>query len=257
MNVVKVMGGLGNQLFQYAFAKALEEQGDKVGIDISFYTDRENFDGKFLPREFELDRFNCEYTVTHKEYPVRITEDTYDPDATYKDTFFWGYWQRTYYFRHSKAYKQILKDISLKDQYITDEMKRIVAEMDSCNSVAVHVRRTDYIKMNWATNVQYYVDAREAIEKRVKDPKFYIFSDNINWCHDNLPFRDGQFIHMDEDVQDFYLMQQAKHNIIANSTYSFWAAYTNKHKNIVVAPKNWISGISWSPLDFEGGWILV
>lgn len=250
MNIVKVMGGLGNQFFEYALARYLAKYGS-VGIDISFYTSADNRTAHFLPREFGLHRFNTVFTLADYDLNTEeITEDKYDPNKEYQNCNFWGFWQRA---KYSKGL-DLSDEITLRPEYLKDNVMRIVDGMNDCNSVAVHVRRTDYKNFHWQTDVKYYVRAREAIEARVNNPKFYLFSDDIDWCHSNLPFRDAMFIHC-RDFEDFHMMQHAKHNIIANSTFSWWAAYTNKNDNIVVAPKNWISGIEWSPLDVEG-WVL-
>ena len=249
------MGGLGNQFFQYALARGLATYSP-VGIDISFYASKDNNNGVFIPREFGLHRFNC--TINLADYDLNtqeITENIFDPEQRYQDCNFWGWWQRTKYFDYANIYKDLQKDLILKEEYLKDNVMRIVDEMNNCNSVAIHVRRTDYVKMNWQTDVYYYVRAKEKMDELVKDPKYYVFSDNIDWCYDNLPFKGARFIHC-RDFEDFHIMQHAKHNIIANSTFSWWAAYTNKNKNIVVAPKGWISGIEWSPLSVKG-WILV
>ena len=251
MNVVKIMGGLGNQLFQYAFAKNLEKYGP-VGLDISFYSSKENHNGHFLPRDFGLHRFNTGFALADYDLNAEeVTESTYDPDKKYENTSFWGFWQRA---RYSKGL-DLSEDFTLKDEYLKDNIKFIADEMANCNSVAVHVRRTDYVKMNWQTDPKYFIRAKKAIEDRVEDPKYYVFSDHLDWCYDNLPFRGAKYIHC-RDFEDFYLMQHAKNNIITNSTFSWWAAYTNKNKGVVVAPEKWISGVEWSPLDFEG-WVKL
>lgn len=255
MNVVKVMGGLGNQFFEYALYRSLEKYG-KAGIDISFYGSKDNHTAHFLPREFGLYRFNTVFELADYDLnTTEITEEMYDPNKDYQNCNFWGFWQRAKYIENAKNRKKILEELTLKDEYITDEMKQLAEEMSNCNSVAVHIRRTDYLNFHWQIGVDYYVRAKEEIEKRVDNPRYYLFSDVPDAYKDNLPFRDARVIHL-KDFQDFHLMQQAKHNIIANSTFSWWAAYSNKHDNVVVAPEHWISGVAWSPLDLEG-WVLV
>ena len=252
MNTVKIMGGLGNQLFEYAFARTLEKKYGPVGLDISFYSSDENRTKHFLPREFGLHRFNTVFTLADYDLnETEITEQTYDPEKEYQNCRFWGFWQRA---RFSKGL-DLSDEMTLRPEYLKDNVKNIAAEMANCNSVAVHVRRTDYKNFNWQVGVDFYVRAFNEINEKVENPIYYLFSDDIKWCHDNLPFRAARYIHC-RDFEDFYLMQHAKHNIIANSTFSWWAAYTNKNKGIVIAPKKWISGIDWSPLDVEG-WTLL
>lgn len=233
MNVVKIMGGLGNQLFQYALAKHLE-QYDEIGLDTTYYDTEENKKGLvFLHRDFLLPCFVDDLKIVNADLGgrERVNQWEYDFDKNYTNCWFWGDWQRASYFRDVKI------DLRLKDEYITEEMKRIAAEMQTCNSVAVHVRRTDYAVYNWILPVQYYDRAFRRAKELIDDPQFYIFSDDPDWCKENLPA--GKVIHNDE-LADFWLMSKSKHNIIANSTYSFWAAYLNENSGkIVIYPKDW------------------
>ena len=233
MNTVKIMGGIGNQLFQYAFARA--QVGD-VGLDISFYSSPDNHTEVIPSREFILDKFNCRYKIAiNPLFAEIVTEDKYDSEKIYQDTYFVGYWQKEEYFKDIE--QELKRELTLKDEYITEEMKQIASEMHSCNSVSIHVRRNDFVTLGHSLDKEYYTDAIKAIRSEVKKPKFYVFSDDMEWCKKNFP-SSFRFIHIGE-YQDFYLMQQAKNNIISNSTYSYWAYYLNKNKNIMIAPMDW------------------
>ena len=243
MNVVKIMGGLGNQLFQYALSRHLA-QYDDIAYDITYYQSEENIKGLvFLHRDFLLPCFDVgELKITYADMDgrPRINQWEYDPGLRYTNCWFWGDWQRASYFRDVKV------DIRLREEYITDEMRRIAGEMSQCNSVAVHVRRTDYAVYDWILNPTYYDRAFQRIRLKITDPKFYIFSDDPDWCRNNLP--DGKIIHMDE-LEDFWLMSKCKNQIIANSTYSFWAAYLNENpEKVVVYPLDWNIAIN-HPVD--------
>lgn len=243
MNVVKIMGGLGNQLFQYALSRHLA-QYDSIAYDITYYQSEENIKGLvFLHRDFLLPCFDVgDLTITYADMDGRhrINQWEYDMNAQYKNCWFWGDWQRASYF------SDVNIDIRLKDEYITDEMRGIAEEMSRCNSVAIHVRRTDYAVYNWILDRSYYVRAFKRIKKRVPEPVYYIFSDDPEWCKVHLPC--GQIIHMKE-LEDFWLISQCKHQIIANSTYSFWAAYLNKNPDkVVIYPKDWNIAIN-HPVD--------
>ena len=236
MNVVKIMGGLGNQLFQYAFARSLERYGD-VALDLSFYSSLDNKTEIIPPRKFMLDKFNCHYKIADDSFiPInRVTEEEYDGNTCYKDTYFDGYWQKVSLF---KDIEDIIKhEITLKDEYITEEMRHIAFEMQHCDSVAIHVRRSDYVQLGHKLELDYYMDAIELVKQSVKHPVFYVFSDNISWCKGHFP-SSFHFVSIG-DYQDFYLMAQARNNIISNSTYSFWASYLNKNRFITVAPRDW------------------
>lgn len=234
MNVVKVMGGLGNQLFQYALGQHLK-QYDDIGYDTTYYDSEENKKGLvFLHREFLLPCFVDDLTVVNEIADLeRVNQWEYDYNRKYKDCWFWGDWQRASYFHDTKI------DIHLKDEYITDYMRRLAAEMQECNSVAVHVRRTDYAVFNWILPPSYYDRAFKEADRLIRNPHFYIFSDDPGWCYDHLPIGNKIYFHGNE-LEDFWLMSQCKHNIIANSTYSFWAAYLNKNKEkMVFYPEKW------------------
>ena len=244
MNVVKIMGGLGNQLFQYALAKHLE-QYDEIGVDTTYYDTEENKKGLvFLHRDFLLPCFADDLRIVNDNLDrfERVNQWEYDYTRRYKDCWFWGDWQRASYFRGAKL------DIRLKDEYITDDMRRIADEMSNCNSVSVHVRRTDYAVFNWILPIAYYDRAFKRASDLIPEPHFYIFSDDPEYCKENLPTGHKSYLHNDE-LTDFWLMSQCKNNIIANSTYSFWAAYLNENRDKkVIYPLDWNIDI-YHPVD--------
>lgn len=243
MNVFKLKDGLGNQLFQYAASKMLEKHGP-IAYDISFYESDYNVKGlEFLPKDFLLPYFVDDLKYAEIGDRPRVAEWEYDPNKEYNEVWFYGDWQKTHYF------KDLSLNIHLKEECISDVMQRIAEEMQQCNSVAVHVRRTDYGVFNWFLPQSYYVRAEDYIRRAVDDPVYYIFADDIGYVKTNPPVGgEKRYIHTDP-VGDFWLMSQCKHQIIANSTYSFWAAYLNEHKNsIIVYPYNWV--IPLNPLDW-------
>ena len=246
MNVVKIMGGLGNQLFQYALSKHLEHF-DEIAYDTTFFTSEGNLNGAWEHRDFLLPYFVDNLKIVNDANLTKVFQWEYDYTRRYKDCFFWGDWQRASYSHDAKI------DINLKDEYITDEMRQIAAEMKQCNSVAVHVRRGDYAKFNWILHPSYYDRAFKRINQLVINPHYYIFSDDPEWCKDNLPIGLKIYIHKKE-LEDFWLMSQCKHNIIANSTYSYWAAFLNKNKEKqIIYPEKWNIDIQ-HPVDCLEGW---
>ena len=239
MNVVKIMGGLGNQLFQYALSRHLA-QYDSIAYDITYYQTEENKKGITYPhRDFLLPCFevgDLEIVNAEADGRKRINQWEYDPDAQYTNCWFWGDWQMACYF------KDVNLNIHLKYEFITYEMLIKAEEMSRCNSVAVHVRRTDYANYDWLLDKAYYDRSYQRANQLINEPKYYIFSDDPEWCHENLP--SGEMIHMNE-LEDFWLMSKCKNQIIANSTYSFWAAYLNANPaKVVIYPKNWIIAIN-------------
>lgn len=244
MNVVKIMGGLGNQLFGYVFSKHLERCGE-VGLDIDFYTNGENHTDIIPERQFLLDKFTTQYKLATPARRSFVDEKDYNPSTGYGDGYFWGYWQKGSY------YKGLKLDLRLKDGVIDPEIKEFGQALKKHNSVAVHVRRTDYEQFNWILNKAYYDRAMEKIKETVEDPVFYFFSDDPIWTMYNL----GANIIPGDELTDFYLMSQCKHNIIANSSFSFWAAMLNDNPDkVVIYPKDW--KVTKNPVDFEG-WTAV
>lgn len=239
MNVFKLKDGLGNQLFQYGASKMLEKRHGPLAYDISFYQSDYNLQGQeFNTRDFLLPYFVDDIQITDIGDRPCVVEWQYDPGKDYDNVYFFGDWQKVSYFKDLKL------NIRLKDKYITDEMRTIAKELKSCNSVAVHVRRTDYGVFNWFLDYAYYHKAEQYILKEVENPVFYIFADDIDYVKMYPPVGSRKkYIHTDQ-IGDFWLMSQCKHQIIANSTYSFWAGYLNENPNkLVVYPFDWIIGL--------------
>lgn len=237
MNVVKVCGGLGNQLFQYAFGRAQMENGLDVGFNINWYGRSKNTN-----RPYILDKFNIKVKMSDFLPQKNILEKyvKYNPNMTNVTSFnFHGYWQDPRYFKHILP---ILKEeFKLKKEFYTKEFlewKEII--LNESASISIHVRRGDFKdKINILTKDYYRWAIYNTIES---SSNIFVFSDDIDWCIKNFIDDTGwecQFIHLNEYL-DFELMRLCKHNIIANSTFSWWAAMLNDNPNkIVVAPKEW------------------
>jgi hypothetical protein len=257
--IVRVRGGLGNQLFIYAFARSLA-----LNLKCSVYLEtRTGFVRDEYKRKYLLDNFNIQlkkcpwYYSIH--YPLRnrlkIFTRLIFGDAIYLDeiefksnpelslgkikrsnkTFMDGYWQDASYFTNCK---DILRnDLSLRIAAGPSD-KTVVAAMKLNNSVAIHLRRVQY---NTILGLDYYLQAVYQIKEQVKDPVFYIFSDDIEWCKQNFII-EGSFFFMDNntnnEIIDFWMMSQCKHFIIANSTYSWWGAWMADYpEKIILKPE--------------------
>ncbi len=122
------------------------------------------------------------------------------------------------------------------------------------NSVSIHIRRGDYLELEHFFRIiplDYYKDAVDEVYKRIQDPVFYIFSNDLNWVKDNLNFvKNPVFVDMSAcenysglaDIEEFEIMKHCKHNIIGNSSFSWWAAYLNNNESkIVITPKKWFN----------------
>lgn len=281
MLVVRMSGGLGNQMFQYAFGKALSLRYQiPVAYDMSFYQRKE---GNATLRSFELDVFKLSiqeadigsFTFApppgsflerlrfkiNKAYKknelVRIKESDYKilealDDLKKFDLYLDGYWQDEKYF---KPYEEAIRQGFAPNVNIASSLeavKPVMADIKERNSVSVHFRRGDYItdpttvQYHGACSAAYYQDAIAYIAQRVINPHFYLFSDDSEWVRENvsLPYS-YQIIEsqsQSSSFTDMYLMSICKHNIVANSTFSWWGAWLNKNlQKIVVAPQRWFA----------------
>lgn len=287
------MGGLGNQIFQYATGRALalKHQTD-LKLDLSFLnSDPKNI---YTKRELELHVFNVsadiasnkELEAFHKRtlfqkivtrifstFPSKyfignqkgfeydIAFDSY-PNNSYLN----GYWQSEKYF--SSIREVLLKELVIKKE-MTPLCKSTKDLILNSNSVSLHIRRGDYVSNKNATashgilSLEYYDKAMAHLNGIYKDLKVFIFSDDINWVKDNLKLT-NECVYVDfntgeNSVFDMYLMSQCKHNIIANSSFSWWGAWLNQnpHKT-VIAPEKWFADKNLNTKDLiPNSWLKM
>lgn len=265
------MGGLGNQMFQYAFARSLSfKLGYDLYLDLSFLNDRSP-QVNFTFRDFELGVFNIVGSIIEKppfiNYEnsffrkiyfrfnniIQLNELSFSKykksellkfDIIYLD----GYWQSDKYF--SEFPELISRDFTLRDNFQgnINFWKSLIVDSES---VSIHIRRGDYISNSHNLNfhgicsLDYFMEGIKLINKKYKMPVFYFFSDDIIWAKNNFSFIEGDkyFISGVDDFKGFhemYLMSLCKSNIISNSSFSWWAAWLNSNlEKIVVAPKRW------------------
>lgn len=270
-NFIKFTGGLGNQMFQYAFYRSMQEHGINVKANI--------MDFRICTREFELleifpevqvefDRDNkfdsYKNALSYHELYCENRDGIYDCSVFNRmDTSFIGYWQTEKYFYEiaDKIRKEFTFNIN--DSYLIKIAKEI-SEMS--DSVSLHVRRGDYLqdpgKYGGICTTDYYMKAIEYIKSKVNSPCFFIFSDDLKWVRDNLFVENA--VYMDKSMfktyrnwYDMYLMTCCKHNVIANSSFSWWGAWLNSNeKKIVVAPKKWLNGEETFDI-WPSGWIKI
>lgn len=258
MNVVRVMGGLGNQLFQYAFGKAQMRNGTDVRFKLPTGKEvaRSGTRRKAWPRPYTLDKFCVEvqsspfleqetvYEHTISGFSgIRKLEEGYDLKLLKRNNCnFEGYWQYIIYFQD---FLPLLRDeFQIREECQTEEFKRLKEEITACeDSVSMHVRRGDYVLQGGFHELpfKYYM---EALSLTTGD--IYIFSDDIPWCREKFReeyiSRKITFVGLEEHL-DFGLMRMCKHHITANSTFSYMVAILEDHlNNIIVVPSGWISG---------------
>jgi hypothetical protein len=231
------MGGLGNQLFQYAFGKAMMHNGIDVAFDISRFP-------KGHHRFYMLDVFDVNLKFSHFTGPdvIKDSASSYSFSKGYtklNGKNFFGYWQHLVYFSH--LLPELRKEIVLKDACKTEEFKKWKAVIDlDMDSVSVHVRRDDYLTSETIRPLPlvYYYEAIKLVRGN-----YYIFSDDIEWCKDKFSGDcfNGKinFVSLSYG-EDFELMKSCRHHINANSTFSWWASIL-QGENTVVTPDIWVT----------------
>ena len=239
MNVVGLYGGLGNQLFQYAFGKAQMKNGIEVRYNLDWYS---NSKRQKYPRNYLLNKFNTN-VETSKFLPQKNIKEHiigFNTNLLYtKDANFEGYWQYIQYFNHIKS--QLQFEFSLKHESYAENTnffatKSIIALSDI--SISVHIRRGDYLIAGFSiVPFSYYYEAINQLQGDV-----YIFSDDLEWCTEKFKqeYFSNKIYFIDiEDYLAFDLMRHCTHNIIANSTFSWWAAYLNEYKDKIIYTPDW------------------
>lgn len=257
-------------MFQYCFYERLIKENYEVLADTSFFKKIKVHNGLELERLFNIklnkvdkkmesfsfskNRFTkLKRSILKKinRFKIYTYFDTvYDESIIISSvgcSFYEGYWQSEKYF------KAIEEDIRKK--FIFPEIKdeknlKILKSIKEENSVSIHIRRGDYVghpQLDGLAPIEYYEKAVEYIKQKVEKSKFFIFSNDLSWCKENLPFKEGEYEVVDGNYGensyiDMQLMSLCKHNIIPNSSFSWWGAWLNKNpKKIVVAPERWFT----------------
>lgn len=246
MKIIKIKGGLGNQLFQYAYGRNLELSGEKVVFDTSFFNGaKAKID---TARNFKLYNYNIETKAkfSDKNHSLLNILDKVKRKMGFKHEEFY---QSEKYFL--KSVDAIRKEFTLKNPLTPKSTEWKEAIIKTENSVCLHIRRGDYVHdpktkaFHGTCSVEYYKKAFGAVFKRVinKEIKIFVFSDDLAWAKENLFFNFPTYYVSDPQIPDYeeiYLMSLCKNNIIANSTFSWWGAWLNQNSDkIVVAPKQW------------------
>lgn len=258
MIIIKIKGGLGNQMFQYAIAKAFSlELKRKFKLDISIFE-------WYKLHNYGLHHFNIQADFYEPESiwkrrlkklfhkVVFYNEDhhafNYNPQLIEKKSdylFLEGYYQSQKYF--IKYEKEIRNDFQIVSplKAPTQEMMKY---MKSVNAVSIHFRRGDYIgnAVHETDKTAYYKEAIELIESKVAQPVYFLFSDDMPWVKENFKLNaETHYIDFNDaasNFEDLQLMASCKHNIMANSSFSWWGAWLNTTPNkIVIAPKLWFN----------------
>ena len=274
MIVVKLISGLGNQLFQYSIGRQLSILNNvPLKLDTSFYKnqnlrsyklDKYNITSE-IATEQEVDSYLKKYyektfyakifrnieLYLPKSKRLRFKEEelwVFEPQLFNKinNTYIDGYWQHYQYFE--KFDPSIFQELTLKEICNTNIKNTTSIIASDLPSISVHIRRGDYIsdpdanKLMGILPLEYYNKAIKYIIQNVKNPSFYFFSDDLEWVKKNIKIDyPVYYIEGNPDYIDLELMRKCHHNIIANSSFSWWGAFLNRNPNkIVIAPKQWV-----------------
>ena len=281
IKIVRFLGGLGNQMFQHAFYKALENRNMRVYADLTQFNSYKLHNGfelssvfdiklKPSPKLFlELLKPEQDKWIYRKLRRILGLKKSYQEEAKWfcYDTnvfrrgvhYYWGYWQNEKYFDNIRA--ELLEDFSFRKP-LSDSNQQILNAIQDSQSVSLHVRRGDYLNdttLGGICNITYYKNAIDYMEKNLNNPVFFVFSDDIIWCKENLCANNLIFVDVNTGANSFVdmqLMSNCKHNIIANSSFSWWGAWLNQN-----ADKKIICPAQWSKTSDESlalnGWIKL
>jgi hypothetical protein len=291
MVISQIIGGLGNQMFQYAAGRALAlRKKTTFRLDVSGFA-------SYGLRRYELQRiFHCpveiateadvreilgwyaspiiQKIVTRLKVPIlRSRKIVMEPHFYYwpginkvlQDCYLVGYWQSEKYFRDVAP--KIRTDFTFHTP-MSDRNAGVAKQIARVNAVSLHVRRGDYVS-NPQTNaahglcsLDYYRTAIRHVAERIERPHFFIFSDDMAWAKDQLemdfPCEYVEHNQGDESYNDMRLMSLCQHHIIANSSFSWWGAWLNPNPDkLVIAPKKWFANDNNVEDLFPQGWVAL
>ena len=291
MIVIRVMGGLGNQLFQYALYELLVQKGKEVCLDVSHYSEEE---GKGDKRPLDLDLFSdisFEKCSEKRKYKYLDESNSFwnkvrrklgftyrnviDEVSQYMPEIFEltegyleGYWNSE---RYSGQIERLLwsklKFPTPTDSRTTELAQKLIAE----DSVSVHIRRGDYIKpenqelFGGICTEQYYNKAIELVKEKIDNPRFYIFCDDTEYVRAHITESNVCIVDWNtgrNSIYDMYLMSRCRANICANSTFSVWASKLNSREDrIRIRPERLDNAVVQGEEEIkallDNQWILI
>ena len=280
---IKLTGGLGNQMFQFATGFAIAKKNNvRLSLDLNYINQRQLFNGFELDKVFDiyskvsfLNKALSLQSINFKEILNKIDVTFYnfkEPHFHYtskildipKHSFLDGYWQSELYF---KDYAKEIRKIFYFSDHLDKQNHLISNDINQSNSISIHIRRGDFLlKRNdnhYVNLKEYYLKAINESSKFFKNPKYFIFTDDPSWVTDNFVLDHSYFIvAVNKGTKSFYdmhLMSLCKSNIIANSSFSWWGAWLNNKKDkIIYAPKNWFKDKSISTDDLiPSSWNII
>lgn len=263
--IVIFKGGLGNQMFQYGM---YAYQESVRGLSVAYLYREADHNGFELDKYFDVSLtkapwyYRCLYELAwrlHKYgiYKQLIRFEQPENHPTH-ELFINGHWAGS-----NKYIAQQGFNLAFKPLPLSAANKRIAAMMQQPGSVAIHVRRGDYLlpqnrRLFNTLGRDYYMEAIGYVKREIANARFFFFSDDIEWVKTNLRVDNAEYIDWntgDDSIYDMYLMSQAAANIMANSTFSFWAAFLNKRTPLVIYPRKWYANGKGKENLFPDNWI--
>ena len=291
MIVANLVGGIGNQMFQYANAKNLSE---KLSLPLYFTNDINSFYSKenknlfqsifnlklnYIDKSIFINNFGMFYTNKYLRFVLSKIPNSFsipknlhfEPSiikyqsliervSLTKGGYIHGYWQSELYF---KEISSIIKDDFIFENISDNENLTTLIEIKKHNSIGVHIRRGDYYKskIHQICSKSYYINSMKYFIQNTKNPLFFIFSDDPTWVKNNIiqDFGNSILVLNNQNKNhyiDMQLMSNCKHNIISNSSFSWWAAWLNANNNkIIISPRYWYKNIYVADL-IPTNWLL-
>jgi hypothetical protein len=280
MIIVRLLGGLGNQMFQYAAGRALSvRHNTTLKLDLTCLLDRSPREN-YAYRDYALGIFNIRESFATPQEIARCVGNYSNPvqrwlfkarrkigmtpkyliEIPYQftpgflrapaDSYLDGYWQNEKYFKEIES--TIRREFSLKES-LSEDSKPLADQIQTSNSICLHVRRGDLVfnpvtsQYHGVCAIEYFMQAVSLIAARVAKPQFFIFSDDVEWCQAEMRLDFPNAIVPNEFAMPtlsdhFQLMTLCKHFIISNSSYSWWGAWLSENPNkIVIAPRKWLN----------------
>lgn len=273
MKVIRFKSGLGNQMFQYALYKSLKESFNDVRADLYYIKSKNDHNGYELNNIFgiEVDEIRDEEIYEYKKlldinrsffnklrrkfFGTKTShfiekEFIYDVNFMKRNNIVLdGYWQDIRYFKNIED--KLREDFKFDIEKINLNKKNheILKKITNSTSVSIHIRRGDYLnneyydKFGAVCSLDYYKKAIQIINNKYTNINYFIFSNDIDWCKKNLKLKNVNYIDWNtgsESYMDMYIMSKCKHNILANSSFSWWAAWLNDHGDKeVICPSPW------------------
>jgi len=295
MIIIPISGGLGNQMFQYAFCIELEKYNSKIYTTDYLIKREYAHNGYELKAIFNIDlrtnfcvdlliRLIRKLLIFKNWYIVKVIfrimklgkmnlfleDEIYKLDISHvtkesQINVLWGYWQSEYFFKRSMD--KIRTIYSFNHSLLSSETKEALGRIKHTQSISIHIRRGDYLFEEYkdsfgsVCSIKYYNSAIELITGKIKNPFFFVFSDDIQWAKENINIPNVEFISWNKKEnswQDMFLMSECKHNIIANSSFSWWCAWLNRNiDKIVIAPVGYLYAYDKNICTIPANWISI